>query len=571
MNAIRSTLSAVLLCAAVLPSLSCTDSTTPISGVINVTVATLGASIDPDGYALSLDDGVAQPISVNGSLSFSGLAAGNHTVRLGGIEPNCTVSGSSTRTVAISESGNGSHVAIQFSVQCTAKPGSIRITSATSGVELDPDGYSVRFFALAGVTPPSTIQLPLNGTVDLTGLKAGNYAITLFGVAENCVVDGFTERTVSVAVGSSMEVPFVIRCVQSGGLAVKTVTTGVDLPTTAFFVELQLQGGGNLDVGVPANANGTVTFPKLLPGSYLMTVHEIAANCDPTLANPRLVTVVAGSISPIQVDVKCEVPRRIAFVFNEALRADIVIVNSNRTDAVQLTTNIAADTDPAWSPDGKKIAFTSQRDGNSEIYVMNADGSNQTRITTVASIDNRPAWSPNGAKIAFVSERDGNREIYVMNSDGTNATRLTTDGAIDGDPDWSPDGTRIAFRSDRDGASGIFVMNADGTGVRRLTSNSRPERQPAWSPDGTRIAFSRGVSANTRDIYVMKSDGTGVTQLTPGFEDAADPSWSPDGRKIAFGEISYYYGPEFYVISVTGVLYSAVTPLSPASNPAWRP
>ena len=46
---------------------------------------------------------------------------------------------------------------------------------------------------------------------------------------------------------------------------------------------------------------------------------------------------------------------------------------------------------------------------------MNPDGSGQTRLTTDLADDSQPAWSPNGQRIAFTSGRDGNFEIYVMN------------------------------------------------------------------------------------------------------------------------------------------------------------
>ncbi len=59
---------------------------------------------------------------------------------------------------------------------------------------------------------------------------------------------------------------------------------------------------------------------------------------------------------------------------------------------IQLTTNNARDSDPAWSPDGQKIAFASNRDGNTEIYVMNEDGSAQTRLTNSAGENLVPNW-----------------------------------------------------------------------------------------------------------------------------------------------------------------------------------
>jgi hypothetical protein len=61
---------------------------------------------------------------------------------------------------------------------------------------------------------------------------------------------------------------------------------------------------------------------------------------------------------------------------------------------VQLTNSSAADTSPAWSPDGAKIAFDSFRDGNWEVYVMNADGTNETNVTQDPGTQGDPSWQP---------------------------------------------------------------------------------------------------------------------------------------------------------------------------------
>ncbi len=84
-----------------------------------------------------------------------------------------------------------------------------------------------------------------------------------------------------------------------------------------------------------------------------------------------------------------------------------------------------------------RITFSSERDGNLEIYVMDADGRNQQRLTRNASPDTDPSWSPDGKRIAFVSEREGNSEIYVMNADGARQVqRRTRNGRADTEPAW---------------------------------------------------------------------------------------------------------------------------------------
>ena len=116
-----------------------------------------------------------------------------------------------------------------------------------------------------------------------------------------------------------------------------------------------------------------------------------------------------------------------------------------------------------------RIVFMSDRDGHvhprlgwptHEIYVMEVDGNNQQRLTNDPNWDTQPSWSPDGKRIAFESDRDGhfnmpgglpNYEIYVMDADGGNQQNLTNNPNSDSSPSWSPDGKRIVFNSNRDG------------------------------------------------------------------------------------------------------------------------
>jgi TolB protein len=48
-------------------------------------------------------------------------------------------------------------------------------------------------------------------------------------------------------------------------------------------------------------------------------------------------------------------------------------MRADGSNVIRLTRDAAEDTDPAWSPDGKRIIFSSNRTGRFGIYEMSID------------------------------------------------------------------------------------------------------------------------------------------------------------------------------------------------------
>jgi len=218
---------------------------------------------------------------------------------------------------------------------------------------------------------------------------------------------------------------------------------------------------------------------------------------------------------------------------------EILVVSSAGGAPTRLTRNVASDSNPSWSADGKRIAFESNRRGNprryedSDVYVMRADGTGIRQLTFSNAFDGDPAWSWLN-QIAFESERTGSSDVWVIDSDGSDETQLTKTAAFDGDPAWSPEGSRIAFTSSRDnGDREIYVMNADGSGQTRLTNTPGFDENPSWSPDGKRIAFDSMRDGNL-EIYVMNADGSKQTRVTNHPALDALPAWSQNSKQIVF-------------------------------------
>ena len=70
------------------------------------------------------------------------------------------------------------------------------------------------------------------------------------------------------------------------------------------------------------------------------------------------------------------------------------LVAASRGDQITKLTDRGWDRDPGWSPDSQWIVFTSRRDLNLEIYVVRASGGQAINLTSRVGIDQQPAWRP---------------------------------------------------------------------------------------------------------------------------------------------------------------------------------
>ena len=170
----------------------------------------------------------------------------------------------------------------------------LRITTATSGVELDPDGYTV---AIDGQAPQ---PIGANATLITEDLPAGQHTVELSGIADNCTVGGENPQPVSVVAGSTATVAFVITCSPLAGLVqIVTTTTGSDIDPDGFALLFDGTDRG------PIGANATSSVTDATPGTHTIGLTGIAANCQISGENPRAIEVGAGGTAQVAFALAC--------------------------------------------------------------------------------------------------------------------------------------------------------------------------------------------------------------------------------------------------------------------------
>ena len=86
-----------------------------LTGALQVMTATVGNTLDPDGYSVVIDQMFSETIEVNDTISFAELDLGEHTVRLDGVAVNCAVSTQNPQVVSVS---HGEVAEASFEVEC---------------------------------------------------------------------------------------------------------------------------------------------------------------------------------------------------------------------------------------------------------------------------------------------------------------------------------------------------------------------------------------------------------------------------------------------------------------------
>ena len=216
-------------------------------------------------------------------------------------------------------------------------------------------------------------------------------------------------------------------------------------------------------------------------------------------------------------------------------------------------------TETTWSnvdvsPDGRTIVF----DMLGDLYTLPIAGGDAEPLTSGIAWDFQPRFSPDGSQVAFVSDRGGANNLWLIRADGTDPRAVTEEREhLVHNPYWSPDGDYLVakkdFTSRRSIAAGeIWMFHVGGGEGLQLTErpfgpkDQKTMAEPSFSPDGRYLYFSQDTTAgrvwqygkdSTGQIFVIQrlDRQTGeIETLVDGAGGAVRPTPSPNGRTLAF-------------------------------------
>ena len=230
---------------------------------------------------------------------------------------------------------------------------------------------------------------------------------------------------------------------------------------------------------------------------------------------------------------------------------DIWLANEDGSNPRILTTHVARESSPRFSPDGRMIAFTSNRMGNDDVFIVPITGGEPTQLTWHTGNDTVLYWTPDGKGVVVTSSRAVHpflNPLYVVPIDGSVPTPLPMDVGRSGM--IRQDGSLIAFNRLggsywRKGYQGnnsgdIWVQDLRSKEIRQLTDtvvqNFREHRHddhPMWGADGQIYFLSE--RSGIFNIWKIDPRGGQPQQVTRHTTDGVQfPSISPDGRKLIY-------------------------------------
>jgi Tol biopolymer transport system component len=314
----------------------------------------------------------------------------------------------------------------------------------------------------------------------------------------------------------------------------RLTTTGTAVPVVEGVLQSPVSGGAQYSF----SATGSLVYvPGGVQSAHSRLVWVGRNGAEQPMAAPAHAYLVPR-LSPDG--------RRVAVTITE-LDSHIWLYDLVRETLTRLTFEGNANTNPTWTPDGKRIAFSMNKEGPQNIFWQMADGSGGLeRLTTSEYLHAPMSWSPDGQLLAYFEVNPATqRDIWLLRmgdpSPGSGQVRkaqpfLRTqfDEAV---PQFSPDGRWLAYISNETGRHEIYVQPYPGPGGKWQIS-TEGGTEPAWNRNGRELFYRSGDKMMAVDIATQPAFAAGKPRML--FEGPYAPApypttnydVSPDGQRF---------------------------------------
>ncbi len=197
------------------------------------------------------------------------------------------------------------------------------------------------------------------------------------------------------------------------------------------------------------------------------------------------------------------------------------------------------------SPDGQSIVF----DLLGDLYSLPIAGGKATRLTSGMAYDVQPRFSPDGKRVVFVSDRSGGENVWILSLDGKDTTQLTKGNtSMYVSPEWTPDGKYIvASRSTGlGGPAKLWMYHVGGGNGVALTAVPAPPPAlkmlgAAYGKDPRYLWFAArsgdwqyNALGPQYQLYTWDRENGRTAQMSTRFGSAFRPALSPDGKHLVY-------------------------------------
>lgn len=195
------------------------------------------------------------------------------------------------------------------------------------------------------------------------------------------------------------------------------------------------------------------------------------------------------------------------------------------------------------SPDGRTIVF----DLLGDLYTIPIEGGKATRLTSGLAYDAQPRFSPDGKEIVFISDRSGGDNVWRLSLDLKDTVQVTRgNNSLYASPEWTPDGSAIVVsRTDglrgtaklwmyhRDGGSGIQLIR-EPENLKVLGAAFGPDPRYIWLAQRTGDWQYNAIFPQYQLAVYDRETGK-RTVMTARYGSGLRPTLSPDGRWLVYG------------------------------------